>query len=877
MARKKKIPEIKKEYPMLQYLRDLSLFDNPNLYEIIEQPLPNYISDSMKHDLRSYQIDAIKDLMILLNTKISLSHYSQQLLFNMATGSGKTDVMAAMILYLYHEFHYQNFLFVVNSDAIVRKTFDNLIHQSSSKYLYKDKIEIDGQEIQLKSVQTFPQNANEHTIYIRLTTIQALHNELTAIQENGLTFDALAKTPIVILADEAHHYNTKTKTKAEKLNASWEDTLDRIRQLRNDESGNKNLQLEFTATIDLNKEEIYQKYRDKLAFRYDLSRFVKDGYSKNIYRIQANNNDEYKMLDAVLLNQFRKRIAFNMDIPNFKPLILFKSGTIKASKENQEKFIDLIENLTVSELQQFLDQQLKTVKSEMMNETYHYWQNQDLAKVVAELKKDFQARNILNANDKIADKINDLESVDNPFRVIFAVNKLDEGWDVLNLYDIVRIGEQKNNKNATNSEAQLIGRGARYYPFKYQGQNAYQRRFDEKNLRSQLLERLCYHTINEPKYIENLKQSLDEMDLPVKEDDQSVIYETVVKPSFKKTDLYKKGHIYYNEVEDVELKEYASIQRYGIIPDEQTIINLIDSVTEAEFNKDEIRDIEYNFIRVGRNFYLSEDRSLLKKALARNQFFKFSNLKKYLPTLKSMDEFMTSDKWLGKAHLVAKVPPGLSHLSRMQELESVSKYLTLIQSKIVKNFKKKRGTNRFVGIPVKEVVKDYTKKVAPHFNSPQQNQLIQKYSMKNDPWFVFEYAIVNGLEYSFIQMIKGYLDQFEKSYDEVYLLRNDEKNTDVKLHDFGNDATHYEGFMPDFILYLLNEDYSYQIYVEPKGDQNLEKDRWKEELLEKIAPENVEIIGENQDVRLYGIKFYTAGDGRHIIKELQDKHILLPE
>lgn len=876
MVRGRKKVEIQKEYPLIQYLQNLSLFDNPKIYEIIEQPLPNYLVDNMKHKLRYYQINAIKDLMILLQTKTFLSYSSQQLLFNMATGSGKTDVMAAMILYLYQEFHYQNFIFVVNSDTILQKTFDNLIHSVSSKYLYQDKIEIDGKNIELKAVQSFPENMERNTIYIRLTTIQALHNELTTIKEDGLTFESLSKHPLVILADEAHHYNTKTKTKAEQLNASWENTLDRVRHLRNNMSGLKNLQLEFTATIDLNKEEIYQKYRDKLAFRYDLSHFVHDGYSKNIYRIHANTDDRYKMLDAILISQFRKRIAYNMHIDNFKPIVLFKSSTISSSKDNQNKFIDLIENLTAFSLHQFLKHQLKTVKSEMMSEVYQYWQKQDLTQCISELKKDFQSRNIINVNDKnISNKINDLESVDNPFRIIFAVNKLDEGWDVLNLYDIVRIGEPSSTKTSTNSEAQLIGRGARYYPFKYNDKLSYQRQFDDKGLRSQLLERLCYHTTNEPKYIENLKKSLDAIDLPVNDDDCHIVYETTVKKSFKKSKFYKNGYVYFNKVEEISVDEYDCIQRYGIIPENQMEINIIDSITEAEFDRDEVKDIEYNYVRIGRgNLYLSEDLPLLKKALARHKFFRFNNLKQYLPTLRSMHEFMMSDKWLGKAHLVSKVPKGISRLTRMQELAVVDKYLDIVQQKITKNFKKSRGTNQFIGVPVQEVIKDYSKRVPSKFNNIQRNQLIQKYSMKDDKWFVFEDAIVNELEYSFIELIKSYLDQFHQSYDEVYLLRNDEKNTSMKLHDFGEDVFHYEGFMPDFILYLSNEDCICQIYMEPKGVQLLEQDSWKERLLEKISPENIEIIGETESVRLYGVKFYTFGDGRHIFTELRDKNIL---
>ncbi len=57
---------------------------------------------------------------------------------------------------------------------------------------------------------------------------------------------------------------------------------------------------------------------------------------------------------------------------------------------------------------------------------------------------------------------------------IFAVNMLNEGWDVLNLFDIVRLYDTQDVKyvhgnykpgNTTMGEVQLIGRGERYFPF----------------------------------------------------------------------------------------------------------------------------------------------------------------------------------------------------------------------------------------------------------------------------------------------------------------------------------------------------------------------------------------------------------------------------
>jgi len=48
------------------------------------------------------------------------------LLFHMATGSGKTVLMAANILYLYHK-GYRNFIFFVNSTNIIEKTKANFL------------------------------------------------------------------------------------------------------------------------------------------------------------------------------------------------------------------------------------------------------------------------------------------------------------------------------------------------------------------------------------------------------------------------------------------------------------------------------------------------------------------------------------------------------------------------------------------------------------------------------------------------------------------------------------------------------------------------------------------------------------------------------
>src|SRR5699024_7061224 len=123
--------------------------------------------------------------------------------------------------------------------------------------------------------------------------------------------------------------------------------------------------------------------------------------------------------------------------------------------------------------------------SSIWNKMFHYYSKLDLSNVVRDLKWDFTPETTINANsqgfleEQNALMLNTLEEPNNPIRTIFAVAKLNEGWDVLNLFDIVRISEgASNTKSTTDSEAQLIGRGARYYPYEYEGEKSFVRRFD---------------------------------------------------------------------------------------------------------------------------------------------------------------------------------------------------------------------------------------------------------------------------------------------------------------------------------------------------------------------------------------------------------------
>ncbi|TDA80712.1 hypothetical protein, partial [Halomonas marinisediminis] len=68
-----------------------------------------------------------------------------------------------------------------------------------------------------------------------------------------------------------------------------------------------------------------------------------------------------------------------------------------------------------------------------------------------ELQGDFAPEKVVTANhptdlENRQIEVNALEDRDNEIRVIFAVDKLNEGWDVLNLFDIVRLYDTRDGK-----------------------------------------------------------------------------------------------------------------------------------------------------------------------------------------------------------------------------------------------------------------------------------------------------------------------------------------------------------------------------------------------------------------------------------------------
>ena len=898
MARAKTTHPNARKFPLAEQAEhaEQSLLSKHHSYMI-----PEYINENLIHTFRYYQDEAMRNYHF---TQSQIKPSPQHVLFNMATGSGKTDLMAGLILYLFEEHNYQNFLFTVSTNSVLMKTKDNLINENSKKYLFKDNVEIYGKRIFIRHVECFPRDSQANTIYIKLSSVQKLSDDLFVLKENTMGLDDYKNNPVAILADEAHHYSASTKLDKEAEN-TWEYAINNILNARNNKE-QKNLLLEFTATVDFDNEMIYNKYRDKVVYRYPLNKFMYDGYSKQVKRIETSASDRDKMLNVVLLSQFRKYHAYAEGVTGtFKPVIMFKSPKVNVSLEANKVFNELISNLNVADLLSFIKRQqvLDSNDSSALKLAYNYYlkNEDDLAKIVREIKQDFDPRNVLNANDTSGNMLekgqykdlNTLESPNNLYRVVFAVAKLTEGWDVLNLYDIVRIEKEAGtNKNATMVEAQLIGRGARYNPFEIDGEKSYQRRYDNDTSNKQLLlETLHYHTVNEPQYLKQLVESLKQMDLPTGQDKKNPPIEIKVKSAFKKTETYKKGKIYYNEAEDVSDEWFDSIGKYGISHKADNISRSLNYGSREVAYKATVEVVDTKTIGVEKF-----DVRYIKKAIQRLDFYQFDKLKKYLPLLTSMKEFIYGDKWLNaeKMKLFLTVPKEYkaSDISPNEILKVTIDLLKEYEVKFKSGYIKQRGTNRFIGYPISEYLTNYNKRVPEYDTANLWNEVTQKVAVyeMNDEFYVYEKAIVNKLEYELIERIKAHVGELKQRYNKaVYLFRMDEnmhresaKSEKVKLYQYGSRISrsgetvdmHLQGFQPDFILFLEDSEFYFQIFIEPKGlsGDRFVNELWKQDLLLYMTDHQAEMEFEDNEknVRISGLKFYTKGDGQKSMAQLAE-------
>jgi len=915
--------------------------DIKNLYETIGEKayrlrlafpeIPQFISNNLKYSFFDWQKNAFENFLTYQAIKERENpNEPTHLMFNMATGTGKTLLMASTILYYYNQ-GYRHFLFFVNQNNIVDKTENNFIDNTHTKYLFKEKIVIDDKTVNIKKVDTF--SDNPQGIEIKFTSIQKLYNDIHLQRENQTTLDDLHSKNIVMLADEAHHFNTDTNKKgiaqqklfpkeitattsdAEIEKKGWEHTvIELILNKNGRKEENKNVLLEFTATIPAT-EAIAKKYEDKIIYKFGLKEFLQAGYTKEINLISSTLDKKERVLQALLFQWYRHKIALKNNIANFKPVVLFRSKTIDESKADYEEFLNWIENISSSDFDF-----LKSITDKIMQSKSLYEQGKSRTEQVLSfiknknlhfgdvanwIKQSYKQKNTIITNSKTnktktektdeeTEKLlNSLEDKNNHIRAIFTVDRLTEGWDVLNLFDIVRLyqgqntgGSTKKTPEATTKEKQLIGRGVRYYPFAFNDKIKNKRKFDD-DLKHELriLEELYYYTYDqESRYISHLKEELRK-DGYIRDD--KVIKTFALKKDFQDSKFYKETKIWYNKQVDNpnrKKKTLEDIKKDFFVP--YKIKGLEFTEQEIDFEKQEdlqrlnlqekgLQTISIKFKTIEKHIV---EKAINIKAKQENSLFQFEKLKEELE-IESIEELQNKKLADFDVKIIVSKNTKYDDIENSDKLGLVIKFLDNIFAELKDKIAPKIGSEFIAG----DFKKFFTEPKTKTVEADTDSERIAK-ELETENWYVLDSFHGTSEEKELINFIKETIGNLEQKYKEVYLLRNEEV---YKIYDFEQGR----GFQPDFILFLKTKDKKelkngfkaelyYQIFIEPKGNEFIGEDNtfktgkegWKEQFLEEISEkygfEKV-IKAENPNYRLVGLPFFNKDHNSNFKNEYE--------
>jgi len=919
--------------------------DKP-LYELVTEKayklriqypeVEKYIIENIKYPLFDWQRQSIENFLTFQKIKEAEQNVNAtHLMFNMATGTGKTLVMASLILYYYKQ-GYRNFIFFVNQNNIVGKTENNLTDPTHNKYQYNQSIVIDNKTVYIKKVETFSNQTED--IEIIFTSIHKLHNAVYMMKENAIFIDDLLKRNLVLLADEAHNLNAATKklkrgqtklditfelkdgASEEDVERSWENTIiNRI--LKRDGIDNilenKNVLLEFTATIPTNT-EVVKKYVDKIIYKFDLKDFLKAGYTKEINLVTSSFDKKKRVLQALLFNWYRQHVASTNGI-DLKPVILFRSKYVdKTKEENSQKdyelFQDIIRNMSVDDfsfLHEFDENALFAVteaylkgQSRIIDIKRYIDENQiALNEVIEYLKYAFCERNCIITNSKIGTKtkektdqeterlLNNLEDKSNHITAIFTVKRLTEGWDVLNLYDIVRMYEGQNtggsNKGksgeSTVSEVQLIGRGVRYFPFKYEDKIPNKRKFDN-DLKNDLrvLEEFYFHSDNNEKYISELKQELKRQELLPEKDKIQLSFDFKSEYNPNKIDSpFSQLELFCNEkIDNPNRRKKKLFER----KDEFVFVASVDSFTlkETKVIVDEKND---------ETRYSTKEEEKRTLALTLNSFpkhiiwkainiqakkdksiFRFNQLKKEL-YIQSIEDVLKVE-FIGDFPIKVVVPSQIINIEVIQpaiQLKILIRFFEKVES-ILNEYSNPHIGTEFQKTSFKKLYSEpkTISVVEEPINMIYANELVKK------DWYVLNNFYGTSEEISLMKFLENMIGNFKDKYDEVYVLRNEEV---YKIYDFKQGR----GFMPDFLLFLKqsSKELFYQVFIEPKGGQFKDssgtftdsKEGWKEDFLKEISEKYSQepiLKAEDKEYRLIGLPLYNESISKKFKENLAE-------
>lgn len=358
---------------------------------------------------------------------------------SIATGVGKTRLMAATIYYLHQVHGLRHFFILAPNLTLYEKLLRDFGDTGYEKYVFRGLAEyvthppliITGDNyLSSGTGSTFGANDDKQSIEINIFNISKFNSDNKGSKRRGAPslaprmkriseylgtsyYNYLSQLDdLVILMDEAHRYYADASRNA----------LDELHPV---------LGLEMTATPLRGGKAV-----KNIIYEYNLAQALSDGKYVKVPAVARRRDfdpsgrsveelENYKLEDGLSIHQHTKSelelYARNEGKPLVKPFVLVACRDINHAKEVEEKL-----------------------------QSSSFYGGRYAGRV---LRIDSTNKN----EDEIAQQFLEIESPDSPIEIVIHVNMLGEGWDVKNLYTIIPL----RAANAVTLIEQTIGRGLR--------------------------------------------------------------------------------------------------------------------------------------------------------------------------------------------------------------------------------------------------------------------------------------------------------------------------------------------------------------------------------------------------------------------------------
>ena len=488
--------------------------------EETDQKFIKELENNLKHSLWQHQKEALSVLDFFINArddyyfkdKLKEKKYENVSFygFQMATGSGKTLLIGANILYLHRTKGYKRFLIITPNTTIYEKTIrnfslmrkecvyrnlnldfnlmtgDNYVDSSSN---YDPSVDFD---VYVFNIQKFFDRKSGKLKVDKEWETSAWKDRAG----NTISFrEFLKQKRLVIITDEAHHYQRF------RVGSRKQSSGDVILEL------NPDLVLEDNATEDLDDR---WGRTQKIIYNYPINDFISDKYAKKIraygYRgaplfrrktAEVTKDDKKKVITSILVHLVKKRALEDTKV---KPILMVRAREIL----HAEELLDYIKS-ELPEDEEIIERTYKEItqakKYEITSLVSAEISLDDLKEEILKLPAKTFAFHTDNDDDEdVKRKFDNIE--ENDQEILIQVKKAEEGWNVNNVYTILVL---TNSRGPLKTYVkQLIGRGVRlpWLKRKYDGL------FLPLTKQQELLHVVCDITDNFKKFVEEIREEM---------------------------------------------------------------------------------------------------------------------------------------------------------------------------------------------------------------------------------------------------------------------------------------------------------------------------------------------------------------------------------